>query len=68
MEAYKVMLVAFVVAQEDVLAMYASVILPPSLCFLYGLALWMVVTSEWNVMLVEIVQYDFFSCHESYSL
>ena len=37
-EAYEIMAVALVVAEEEVLAVDAAVVLPPAFCLLYGLA------------------------------
>ena len=53
-EADEVVLVALVVAHEDVLAVHGTVVLPPALCFLDGLALGMLVTGEWDVVCLEV--------------
>ena len=46
MEADEIVLVAFVIAEEEILAMHGTVIVPPTLGFLYGLALGMGVVGE----------------------
>ena len=61
MEAHEVMLVALVVAEEDVLAMHRAIIFPPLLGLLDGLAFRMVIHFVVNVMLAEIGEYFFFS-------
>lgn len=52
-EAYEVVLVAFVVAEEEILAVDAAVILPPSLCFFYSLAFRMAVACVRYLVLVQ---------------
>jgi hypothetical protein len=61
MEANQVVLIAFVVAHEDVLAVHRTIILPPSLSLLNGFALRVVVTSEGNVVLSQIGKDSFLS-------
>ena len=63
MEAYEVMAVTLMIAHEDILAMHASIIFPPSFGFFDGLSLWVIVTSERDVMFTQVCQYGFFSCH-----
>ena len=58
-EANEVVLVALVIAHEDVLAMHASVVVPPTFCLLDGFAFGMIVGGERNVVFSEIAQ-DFF--------
>ena len=57
METDEIMLVAFMVAHEDVLAMYRAIVLPPALGFLDGLALGMFIASEGDAVLPEVVKY-----------
>ena len=61
MEADEVVLIAFVVAHEDVLAVYGTIVAPPTLRFLDGFALWMLVASERYVVLFEIREHLFLS-------
>ena len=61
MEANQVVLIAFVVAHEDVLAVHRTIILPPPLSLLNGFALRVVVTSEGNVVLSQIGKDSFLS-------
>lgn len=49
-EAYKIMAVAFVVAEEEVLAVNAAIVLLPSFRFLDGFAFGVVVAGEWDVV------------------
>ena len=58
-ETDEVMLVALVVAHEDVLTMHTPVVVPPTLGFLDGLALGVIVSRERDVMFVQIAE-DFF--------
>ena len=53
-EAHEIMPVALVITEEEVLAVYASVVLPPLLCLLYGLPLGMVIACEGNRMFIKI--------------
>ena len=56
-EANEVMLVALVVAHEDVLAMHATVSVPPPFGFLDGFALGVVVGGEGNMVLQQVFQH-----------
>ena len=56
-EAHEIMPVALMVAEEQVLAVHASVVLPPLLGLLDGLSLGMVVASERDVVLLQIVDH-----------
>ena len=58
-EADQVMLVAFVVAHKDVLAMHTPVVLPPAFGFLYRLAFGVIVGRERNPVFAEIAQHVF---------
>lgn len=58
-KADEVVLVAFVIAHEDILTMHAAVIVPPAFCLLNGFAFGMIVGGERNGMFSEIAQ-DFF--------
>ena len=60
-EAHEIMPVALMVAEEQVLAVHASVVLPPWLGLLDGLSLGMVVASERDVVLLQIVDHLFLS-------
>ena len=62
-EAYKIMLVALVVAEKQILAVHAAIIFPPLLSLLNGLALRMIVVGEWYVVLAQVAEHRFFSCH-----
>ena len=69
-ETDEVMLVALVVAHEDVLAMHTPVVLPPPLRLLNGPALRMVVRRERYSVLLQVPKhfrltfgYDVVSCH-----
>ena len=53
-EAHKIMPVALVITEEEVLAVYAAVVLPPLLCLLDGLPLGMVIACEGNRMFIKI--------------
>ncbi len=64
-ETHEIMPVSLVVAEEEILAVHAAVILPPLFSLLYGLSFGVVVVGEWYVMFSEIVQYCFFACHDS---
>ena len=55
METDEVVLVAFVVAEEDVLAVDASVVLPPAFGFLNGLAFGVVIDGVGDGVGVKIV-------------
>ena len=62
-ERYEVVLVALVVAHEDVLAVHRAVVAPPSLSLLYGLSFRMIVTCEWYAVFSQKTEYCLFSCH-----
>jgi hypothetical protein len=66
MEANEIVLVAFMVAHKDVLAMHGTIIVPPAFSFLNGFAFRMFVAREGNVVLPEETQNLFlsFGCHE----
>ena len=64
-EAYEVVAVAFVVAEEKILAVHAAVIFPPTPGLFYGLPFGVVVVSERYVVFTQIIQYCFFPCHGS---
>lgn len=49
-EADEIMLIPFVVAQEDVFAVHTAVILPPSLGFFDGFPFGMCIAREWDIM------------------
>ena len=51
MVADEIMLVSLMVAHEDILAMYTTIILPPTLCLLYGLSFGMIITFKRNIVL-----------------
>ena len=53
-EAHEIMPVALMVAEEQVLAVHAAVILPPHLSLLDGLSLGVVVASERNVVFLNL--------------
>lgn len=55
-EADEVVLVAFVVAHEDVFAMDGTIIVPPTFRLLDGLALGVIVGRERNVVFVQIAE------------
>ena len=59
MEADEVMLIALMIAHKDVLAMHTSVIFPPALGLLDGLAFRVVVAREWDGVLSQIIQHEF---------
>ena len=63
MIANQIMSVTFMVAKKNVLAMHASVILPPSFGLLYGLTFGMIVTSIGNTVAVQVVKYYLLSFH-----
>jgi hypothetical protein len=62
-KAHKVMLVALVVAEKQVLAVHGAVVLPPSLRFLYGFAFRVIVILKRDFVFPQIIQDCFFSCH-----
>ena len=62
-EAYEIVTVALVVAEEEVLAVHAAVVFPPLFRLLDGLSLGVVVVGERDVVFSEICEYGFFSCH-----
>ena len=55
-EADEVMLVAFVIAHEDVLAMHTPVVMPPPFGFLDGFSFGVIVGRERDVVFVQIAQ------------
>ena len=55
MEANKIVLVALMVAHEDILAVNRAVIFPPALCLLDSLAFGMAVAREWNAVFRQVV-------------
>ena len=66
----EVMLIALMIAHEDILTMHGTVVMPPPFGFLYGLPLGVIVGRERDVMFVEIAQdaflaigYDFVVGH-----
>jgi len=61
MEADEIVLVALMVAHEDVFAVDRAVVPPPTLGLLDGLALGMVVAGEGNIVFPEVVQYGILS-------
>ena len=61
-EAYEIMAVAFVVAEEEVLAVNAAIVLPPSFRFLDGFAFGVVVAGEWDVVFLKVVKNLYLSC------
>lgn len=63
MEANEVVLVALVVAEEDVFAMHGAVVFPPALGFFDGLALGVIVHFVCDLVLVQIMEHCFLSCH-----
>ena len=65
MEANKIVLITFVITHEDILAMHAAIIFPPTLRLLDGLAFGMVVAGEWDMVFSEITEYFFLSFHDS---
>jgi hypothetical protein len=50
-KAHQIMFVPLMVAEKEVLAMHAAIILPPPLSLLYRLALWVVIVTKRNPML-----------------
>ena len=58
-KADEIVLIALVIAHEDILTMHASIIVPPTFCLLDGFAFGMIVGGERNVVFSEIAQ-DFF--------
>jgi hypothetical protein len=53
-----------VVAEKEVLAMYRAIVLPPAAGFLDGLAFGMIIICKRDIVLTQIIQYGFFSCHD----
>lgn len=53
MEADEVVLVTFVIAEEEILAVDAAIVFPPALGFLDGLTFWMAVAGERDLMIVQ---------------
>ena len=64
-ETHEIMPVSLVVAEEEILAVHAAVILPPLFSLFDGLSFGVVVVGEWYVMFSELVQYCFFAWHDS---
>ena len=58
-ETNKIVLVTFMVTHEDIFAMYAAILMPPALGFLYGFPLGMIVRCERNIVVLQIAQYFF---------
>ena len=56
-KAYQVMLIALMIAHEDILTMHTPVVMPPAFGFLYGFAFGVIVGCERDVMFVEIAQH-----------
>jgi hypothetical protein len=50
-KAYQIMLIAFVITHEDILAMHTAIIFPPTLSLLNGFTLRMVVALKWYLMI-----------------
>ena len=50
MQTDKIVLVALMIAKEEILTMYGSVILPPFFCFLYAFTLRVIVISKRNIV------------------
>ena len=67
-ETHQIMPVTLVVAQENVLAMHAAVVLPPPLGLLDGLALGVVVARVWYVMRSQVIQHLFLSFHVCFKM
>ena len=55
-EANEVVLIALVVAHEDILAVHRAIVLPPAFSLLDGLALGVFVAGEWYVVCLEEVK------------
>ena len=64
MEANKIVLITFVITHEDILAMHAAILSPPTLRFLDGLAFGMVVAGEWDLVCREVAEYFFLTFHK----
>ena len=62
-KADEVVLRTLVVAHEDILAMHAAIVLPPTLGLLDGLALRVVIAGVRDVVLSEVCEYLFLSFH-----
>lgn len=60
-EAYEIMAVALMVAEEEVLAVNAAVVLPPAFSLLDCFALWVIIASEWDVVFFKVVENLFLS-------
>lgn len=60
-EAYEIMAVALVVAEEEVLAVDAAVVLPLALRFLDCFAFGMIIAREWDVVFFKVVENLFLS-------
>ncbi|MDE5916878.1 MAG: hypothetical protein K2G62_01980, partial [Oscillospiraceae bacterium] len=67
-EAYEIMPVALVVAEEKVLAVYGTVVFPLWFCFLDGFPFRVVVTRERNLVAAQIFKYCFFSRHDAWNV
>ena len=58
-KADEVVLVAFMVAQEDVFTVQGTVVAPPAACFFNGFSFGVGVAGEGNIVRVEVVEYNF---------
>ena len=67
-EADEIVLVTFVVAHEDVLAMHAAVIVPPTFGFLDGLTFGVVVGGEGYVVLCEIAKHPLLAVGDNFEI
>ena len=59
MVADEIVLVTLMVTHENILTMHTTIILPPTLCLLYGLAFWMIIAFKRNVMFSQKREYGF---------
>ena len=66
MEANEIMFVSLMVTHENILAMNTSIIFPPTLGFLYGLSLGVIITRERYIVTSQIVENLFLSFHIPY--
>ena len=67
-ETDEIVLVTFVVAHEDVLAMDAAIIPPPTFGFLDGLTFWVVVGGEGYVVLREIAKHPLLAVGDNFEI
>ena len=65
-EADEVVLCTLVVAHEDVLAMHTAVVLPPAFGLFDSLTLGVVVAGKRYLIIRQVCQYLFLSCHNYY--